>query len=61
MGSGHDENLCFEVIDALINKYKASIAPPPSAPVPAVGAASPNPAAAPGAAPAPPAPPPTNP
>jgi len=61
LGSGHDENLCFEVIDALIDKYKASIAPPPAAPAPAVGAAPPSPAAAPGAAPAAPAPPPTNP
>ncbi|WP_322019408.1 reverse transcriptase domain-containing protein [Paraburkholderia tropica] len=35
MGSGHDENLCLDVVNALIDKYKASIGPPaPPAPVP---------------------------
>ncbi|RSK71173.1 RNA-directed DNA polymerase [Burkholderia pseudomallei] len=39
IGRGHDENLCFKIIDALIAKYKATLpSPPPLAP--AVMAAS---------------------
>jgi hypothetical protein len=34
MGSGHDENLCLEIINALIDQYKATLAPPPPVPAP---------------------------
>ncbi|WP_259344005.1 reverse transcriptase domain-containing protein [Burkholderia pseudomallei] len=37
MGDGHDECLCFEIIDDLIAEYRASLAP---APVPAVSTAA---------------------
>lgn len=41
MGSGHDENLCLEIINALIDQYKATtVAPPAPSPVSAVGAAT---------------------
>ncbi|RBB31838.1 RNA-directed DNA polymerase [Burkholderia reimsis] len=42
MGDGHDECLCFEIIDDLIDKYRASLVPPAPvpAPTPAVGAAA---------------------
>lgn len=56
MGSGHDENLCLEIINALIDQYKATLAPPALPPVPATSAAMPAPAVAP---PPPPAPVPT--
>ncbi|MBR8378687.1 trypsin-like peptidase domain-containing protein [Burkholderia cenocepacia] len=34
MGTGHDESLCFQIIDDLIDKYKTSQLPPPAAPAP---------------------------
>lgn len=42
MGLGHDENLCLDVINALIDKYKASVVPP-APPAPVLAAAGPAP------------------
>ncbi|MDO3606541.1 hypothetical protein [Ralstonia pseudosolanacearum] len=60
MGSGHDESLCFEIIDELIAKYKASKVPSPAATsvpsaTPVMGAGVP-PAAPPALIPVPPGP-----
>lgn len=46
MGSGHDENLCLEIINALIDQYKATLAPPAPPPMPVVGTVAPAPASA---------------
>ena len=48
MGSGHDESLCFEIIDDLIAKYKESLVPSPAATsaasaAPVMGAGAPPP------------------
>lgn len=40
MGDGHDECLCFEIIDDLIAKYRASLVPTAPAPAPTVVAAA---------------------
>ncbi len=61
MGSGHDESLCFEIIDDLIAKYKASLVPPPAAisvppAAPVIGSGAP-PATPPASIPVLPAPP----
>jgi RNA-directed DNA polymerase len=50
MGSGHDECLCLDIINDLIAKYTATLAPPAPPPpptAPAVGAAAPAPVSAP--------------
>ncbi|VVE05532.1 hypothetical protein PIN31009_02345 [Pandoraea iniqua] len=48
MGSGHDECLCLDIINDLISKYKATLAPPAAhANAPAVSATMPAPVASP--------------
>jgi S1-C subfamily serine protease len=57
MGSGHDENLCLEIINALIDQYKATLAPTVPPPLAVVGAVAPAPPPAATPAVAPPLPP----
>lgn len=52
MGDGHDECLCFQIIDNLIAEYRESRAPAAPAPVPAESAAAAPAAVTPGAIPA---------